>query len=255
MTEHVQQPDSERTAIGNKPFQFRCHPGVSCYLDCCHRLELRLFPVDVIRLKNRLNLHSAAFMEKYIRIGRGDHPYFPAVMLNMVDREGYPCPFLTKEGCSVYPDRPSACRTYPLERAVEKNGEKARLRHHYFIVRHPYCKGHFEDHLYTVKQWEREQRLLEYNLLNDMWAEVDVFFSSNPWQGEGEAGPRQQLAFMVCYNIDGFRSYMQQHNLLASYRIDRDRRRRIEEDDIELLKFGFDWLLHVLGDRRTLLPR
>ena len=210
-------------------------------------------PIDVLRLKNQLGLHSAEFMDTYAGIGRGAHPYFPAVMLSMADTDGYPCPFLAEKGCSVYRDRPSACRTYPLERAVEKTGS-GRLESHYFLTDHPYCKGHFEDHQYTVKKWERDQRLYEYNLVNDLWAEVDAFFATNPWQGEGEAGPRQQMAFMVCYNIDGFRSYLQQHSLLTRYRLDRSRRRRIESDDVELLKFGFDWLLHVLGDRRTLIP-
>lgn len=255
MIDNKSQSGSERTAIRGQPFQFRCHPGVSCYLVCCHKVELRLFPVDVLRLKKHLGLHSAEFMEQYTSIGQGAHPYFPAVMLNMADSENYPCPFLVKEGCSVYADRPSACRTYPLERAVEKSSKQGQLKSHYFKTEHSYCKGHLEDHFYTVKQWERQQHLLEYNLLNDMWAEVDAFFATNPWQGEGQAGPRQQLAFMVCYNLDAFRSYTQQHDLLSVYRLDRDRRRRIENDDVELLKFGFDWLLHVLGDRRTLIRR
>jgi hypothetical protein len=129
------------------------------------------------------------------------------------------------------------------------------LQNHWFLTKHSYCKGHFEEHSYTVKQWEREQWLTEFNVFNDLWAEVDALFATNPWQGEGEAGPLQQLAFMVCYNIDVFRDYVQQHNLLAHFRLDRDRRRRIEKEDSELLKFGFDWLLHVLGDRRTLSPR
>jgi hypothetical protein len=82
-----------------------------------------------------------------------------------------------------------------------------------------------------------------------------MLFAANPWQGEGQAGPLQQLAFMVCYNIDAFHDYVRQHNLLAAFRLERDRRRRIEQDDSELLKFGFDWLLHVLGGQRTLMPR
>jgi Fe-S-cluster containining protein len=244
----------EGTPVGGEGFQFRCHPGVSCYLVCCRKVELRLFPYDVLRLKAHLGMGSAEFLEKYTRIGQGAHPYFPAVMLNMANRDDYPCPFLEEAGCSVYTDRPSACRTYPLERAVEKTGKRGRLKSHYFLTSHPYCKGHREDHRYTVKKWERDQRLLDYNLMNDLWAEVDAFFATNPWEGEGHAGPRQQLAFMVCYNIDAFRDYCLRHRLLRAYRLDRDRRRRIEDDDTELLKFGFDWLLHVLGDRNTLIP-
>jgi len=205
-------------------------------------------------LKNALGLQSAEFLDKYVRISTGSHPYFPAIMLNMADRDGNPCPFLSADGCTVYKDRPSACRTYPLERGVAKTGQRGSLQSLYFLTDHPYCKGHLEDHEYTVKQWERDQFLHEYNLVNDMWAEVDAFFATNPWEGEGQAGPRQRLAFMVCYTIDDFRSYCNQHNLVNAFRMTRDRRRRILADDIELLKFGFDWLLHVLGDRPTLIP-
>ncbi|XOF32238.1 MAG: YkgJ family cysteine cluster protein [Candidatus Electrothrix sp. YB6] len=235
-------------------FQFRCHKGVSCYLSCCHKVELRLYPFDILRLKTALSCSSAEFLEQHTRIGQGVHPFFPAVMLNMQEGDDGACPFLGAEGCSVYLDRPSACRTYPLERGVEKT-KKGRVKEHYFLVRHAYCRGHEEEHTYTVRQWTREQRLVEYNLLNELWAEVDALFATNPWQGEGHAGPRQQLAFMVCYNIDAFRQYTEQNRLLATFQLDRDRRRRIEQDDTELLKFGFDWLLHIFGDRRTLSPR
>ena len=123
------------------------------------------------------------------------------------------------------------------------------------MTHHEYCMGHGEKQSYTIKKWERDQGLYAYNLMNDRWAEVDAFFATNPWQGEGAAGPKQQLAFMVCYNIDDFRDYCRQHKLLKMFRLERDRRRRIEGDDSELLSFGFDWLQFVLGDRRTLIPR
>lgn len=243
-----------RTVIGKEPFHFHCHSGVECFTACCRKLELYLYPYDIVRLKNSLCMHSAEFMRAHARIAPGSHPFFPAVMLNMRDDEERTCPFLSPAGCSVYRDRPSACRTYPLERAVEKLAGGRELKAHYFMTHHPYCKGHEEERTYTAGQWERDQFLHEYNLMNDSWAEVDAFFATNPWQAEGEAGPRQQLAFMVCYNIDDFRDYAVQHRLLKSFRLDRDRRRRIERDDAELLRFGFDWLQFVLGDRPTLRP-
>lgn len=244
-----------REKIGSGTFQFRCYPGVGCYMTCCRKLDMYLYPFDIVRLKNSLRLHSGEFLRRHTRIAPGSHPYFPALMLNMADNGAATCPFLNDKGCSVYSDRPSACRTYPLERGVEKSGEHNRLVEHYFMTRHSYCKGHEEAYTYTIRQWIRDQGLHDYNLMNDLWAEVDAFFARNPWQGEGKAGPRQQLAFMTCYNIDDFRSYTQQHNLLKRFRLDRDRRRRIERDDAELLKFGFDWLMFVLGDRPTLQPR
>ena len=244
-----------RTVVGSEPFRFRCHPGVSCYMACCRRLELYLYPYDVLRLKNCLGVPSSNFMREHTRLAPGSHPYFPAVMLNMLANEEQTCPFLTATGCSVYSSRPSACRTYPLERAVEKSGQGGQLRAHYFLTHHPYCQGHFEEHHYTLRQWERDQALHDCNRMNDLWAEVDAFFATNPWQGEGFAGPRQQLAFMVCYNIDDFRGYVLQHDLLRRCRLDKEHRRRIGRDDDELLKFGFSWLLAELGGRTSLLPR
>jgi len=39
---------------------------------------------------------------------------YPVILLQMRDNEKKSCPFVTAEGCSVYPDRPWACRMYPL---------------------------------------------------------------------------------------------------------------------------------------------
>lgn len=244
-----------RTVVGRDSFHFHCHSGVECFTTCCRKLELYLYPYDILRLKNCLGMNSAEFIHSHARIAMGSHPFFPAIMLNMRDDADRSCPFLGDHGCTVYKDRPSACRTYPLERAVERIEVGQGLVAHYFMTHHAYCKGHGEKKEYTVSQWERDQFLHDYNLMNDSWAEVDAFFSTNPWQGEGSAGPRQQLAFMVCYNLDEFRSYVSRHTLLRSFRMDRDRRRRIERDDAALLRFGFDWLQFILGDRPTLQLR
>lgn len=243
-----------RTPINDGPFRFRCHPGVSCYKVCCRRLELFLYPYDVLRLKNRLGLTSAQFMREHTRLGPGSHPYFPSVLLNMTASEEQTCPFLIEEGCAVYGDRPSACRTYPVERAVEMTKPGSQLRAHHFLTHHPYCQGHFEEHRYTLRQWERDQDLHTCNLMNDLWAEVDALFATNPWQGEGKAGPRQQLAFMVCYNLDEFRDYVGRYDLLRRFPLSKEQRRLIGRDDGELLKFGFAWLLAELGGRPFRLP-
>ena len=241
--------------LGSSTFRFACHAGVSCYTRCCRDLQLFLYPYDIIRLKKRLGIDSEAFLNTYCGVGQGANPYFPSVMLLMADNQEKTCPFLGEGGCTVYQDRPSACRTYPLERAVDRNPERGQPREFYFMTNHPYCKGHEEEKQWTVKEWLRDQGLLYYNEMDDLWAEMDTLFSCNPWRGEGAAGPRQLLAFMVCYNLDRFRQYMADHDLLNRYRLDKSRRRLIETDDEALLKFGFDWLKHILADLPTLQPK
>jgi Fe-S-cluster containining protein len=241
--------------LGKSVFPFDCHPGVKCFMACCRKLDLILYPYDIIRLKNRLKISSEELVRCHTHLGPSSHPYFPALMLKMAENEEKTCPFLNENGCAVYEDRPTACRTYPLERAVDRNPSRGDPFDYYFMTKHPYCLGHNEDREWTVKSWLRDQHLLEYNAVNDRWAEIDTLFSRNPWQGEGAAGSRQQMAFMVCYNIDGFRQFVEETKLLDQFKLDGSRRRNIENDDESLLKFGFDWLKHMLAGTGPLKKR
>jgi Fe-S-cluster containining protein len=247
----------DRTRVDQENFHFHCHQGISCFLSCCRDVDMLLFPYDIIQLKNHLNLHSSDFLQKYTRLCEGSHAYFPGLKLRLLDDEQHSCPFLGERGCAVYNNRPSACRTYPLERGVEQLGQGGvgRFKIHYFMTHHSYCKGHHEDRSYTIRQWERDQMLYDFNLYNDLWAELDAFFSTNPWAGEGKAGPYQQLAFMVSYNIDEFRSYIEKHDILIRFRLNKDERQRLENSDEQLLGFGFKWLEFILGGRKNLIRK
>lgn len=242
--------------IGSAPFRFLCHPGVPCFTRCCRDLQLFLYPYDIIRLKKRLGINSEEFLNQFAGVVQGGNPFFPAVVMRMADNDARTCPFLDGEkGCRVYEDRPSACRTYPLERAVDRAPARGAPREYYFMTNHEYCMGHLEAREWTVKEWLRDQQLVYYNAMDELWAEMDTFFALNPWKGEGAGGPRQLLAFMVCYNIDRFRQYVGDHDLLNQFRLDKSRRRAIETDDEALLKFGYDWLKYLLVGKPTLQPK
>ena len=51
--------------LENSAFQFRCGPDVKCYMSCCRKLDLILYPYDIIRLKNRLSISSEEFMRRH----------------------------------------------------------------------------------------------------------------------------------------------------------------------------------------------
>ena len=51
----------------NSRFQFKCHPGVSCFTQCCRGINIILTPYDVIRLKSRLDLPSDQFLAIYTK--------------------------------------------------------------------------------------------------------------------------------------------------------------------------------------------
>ena len=238
--------------LSKSVFCFRCGPDVKCYRSCCRKLDLILYPYDIIRLKTRISVSSEEFMRRYTKLGSSSHPFFPAVMLLMSENEEQTCPFLDNNGCTVYEDRPTACRTYPLERAVDRSQDRGRPQEYYFMTNHSYCQGHQEAKEWTVKTWLKNQKVQHYNAVNDFWAGIDTLFAQNPWQGEGAGGPRQQLAFMVCYNIDGFRSFAKENRLFDQFRIDSSVRRLLDNDDEVLLKFGFEWLKYILAGTGSL---
>jgi len=242
--------------LGKKEFSFHCHSGVDCYMFCCRNVDMFLYPYDILRLKQALKISSQEFMENYTSVVQGiNHPYFPSIMLRLTEDLEKSCPFLAEDGCDVYMDRPSACRTYPLERGVDRSPEKGRVNDFYLLTEHEYCLGHQEEKSFTVKKWIRNQRLDDFNLMNDLWAEVDTVFAKNPWAGEGSGGPRQQVAFTACYDIDNFRLMVAKHSLLERFTVLRDQKRRINESDTELLKFAFEWIKHFLGAPSSLLKK
>jgi len=242
--------------IGKERFNFHCHAGVDCYMVCCRNVDMFLYPYDILRLKKSLQISSQEFLENHTRVVQGGtNPYFPSVMLRLTEDERKACPFLSDDGCVVYLDRPSACRTYPLERGVDRTPGKRQINDFYFMTDNDYCHGHQETKTFTVKKWIRDQRLDDYNLMNDLWAEVDTVFASNPWAGEGSGGPKQQIAFTACYDIDNFRLMVAKHELLERFTVSRDQKRRINESDTELLKFAFEWLKNFLGAPSSLLQR
>lgn len=62
----VFKPSSERSnPVGDSPFSFDCHPGVSCFTFCCKNVNLTLYPYDIIRLKSGLRIDSEEFVRKY----------------------------------------------------------------------------------------------------------------------------------------------------------------------------------------------
>lgn len=72
--------------------------------NCCRTVGPRFESDDIDRLAKKLRLKPAQFIDQYLRIDEeGDW------VLKTV-----PCPFLGDDNyCSVYEDRPRACRTYP----------------------------------------------------------------------------------------------------------------------------------------------
>jgi len=128
------------TAIAaDESFRFACHPGVACFTECCRMLELVLHPYDFVLLRRATGLDSPQLFERYVI--EEDDPRFPLPRhyLAMVDDGRASCPFVSENGCRIYPFRPAACRSYPIGRAVLFQGDAAEER--FVLIKEAHCQG------------------------------------------------------------------------------------------------------------------
>ena len=110
--------------------QFRCHKGVSCFNACCKKADIPLTPYDVLRLKRRFGITSGEFLKQHTVPYEMDADKVPGIKMR-TDEEGA-CLFVAGEGCSVYEDRPAACRYYPVGHLAVKPKEEKTERTSFF---------------------------------------------------------------------------------------------------------------------------
>ncbi len=242
----------DKKPLGGGTFSFDCHNAVACFTHCCRNINITLYPYDVLRMKHHLGISSGSFLDAYTTSVIKDNPSFPSLMLAMSPDTEKRCYFLTGQGCRIYQDRPDACRTYPVERAVMIKPLSGKPpQEYYFLTLQPLCKGHFQNRTWTVADWIQNQGIEPFNHMNDAWSEMDILFRSHPWGPDGFEDNRFQMAFMACYNIDTFKQFVFESTFLKRYRIRPDTLDRIMEDDRDLLLFGFDWIKFFLFGIRS----
>ena len=233
-------------ALGCKEsFRFSCHPEIDCFNACCADLELLLGPYDVLRLRRHLALISRELMERHCRVGIEEQTGFPAVFLAMRDDPRRSCPFVTGQGCSVYADRPSACRLYPLGRgaSVEPDG---RVEVRWVVVREAHCHGHGQGESWTVDSWTRDQGLDPYLEFDDRLLRLH-----HRWKATGRTMDREQAGavMLALYHLDDFRARAKRSGWRDRRPATGDDQPTRIEDDTELLRYAFAWLGRLLfGD-------
>ena len=150
--------------------QFRCHKGISCFNACCKKADVTLTPYDIIRLKQHLGLTSGELLKRHTVPFQMDAHGVPGVKLK-TDESGA-CLFVREEGCSVYADRPTACRYYPVGLMAMRPKDAPTDKAGYFLIQEEHCKGHQEDRRLSVGDYRKEQELESYDEMNREWLQV-----------------------------------------------------------------------------------
>ncbi len=236
--------------------KFACHPGVSCFNACCKQADVMLAPYDVIRLKHKLGISSEEFLKNYTVPWEMDSDGIIGVKLRTTEDKA--CLLMDDSGCTVYEDRPAACRYYPFGLMGVKHTEAKTDEQNYFRIEEDHCKGHQEESFLpetkeiTLREYRQSQGVEEFDKHNLDWIRLMLKKkSAGPSVGTPSVESLQVL-FMATYDIDRFRRFVTSPNFKKVYALEQETYDEIENDDIALLKFGYRFLKQVLFGEKTI---
>ncbi len=253
---------SEQTAFSTSPIQpvelklnsiiqFNCHKQISCFNACCRNIDIVMTPYDILRLKKRFKMESRDFVGAFTTPYSMDHHDLPGLKLNTKPGTTQ-CVFLSAQGCTVYEDRPAACRYYALGSMGVRKKDVAEVEDIYFIVKETHCRGHEEPRKLTVAEYREEQGVDVYDARNREWRDVVLKKrSSGPTVGRPSARSKQ-LFDMCSYDLDSFRAFIQTPGFTEIYDIKSDRMAQLLKDDDLLLQFSMQFLKQVLYGEMTI---
>jgi Fe-S-cluster containining protein len=233
--------------------KFRCHPGVSCFTACCGNIKIILTPYDILMLTRRLEMVPHEFLHTYTMPTYLEKTDMPGVMIKMREEDNK-CPFVTPEGCTVYSDRPTACRYYPVGMAdfreggskdADGNEVTAEEDKFFFLVREDHCKGHEEDKEWTVGEWRADQGVDQRDEMNKKWLRLIMRRKSYGHQAN-LSEQAKRMFFMASTDLPHFRRFIFESSFLDTYTLDEKIIEKIKEDDVELMLFSFDYLANTL---------
>jgi len=236
----VPLPDTFHQVSPDHQFNFSCHPGVNCFTECCRQLDLALTPYDVLRLKNRLQMHSGGFLDQYVIIEWDERILFPQCYLTMVDDGRASCIFVSPAGCKVYEDRPGACRAYPVGRGAARRSENEQITEHFVLIKEAHCRG-FEEFLsQTPSSYLLDQGVNEYSRFND--AVMSILQHDRVKQGFRPDRGQLDQYILALYNLDLFRQEMSDGRISMNRPLTPGELQGLTGDEDQLLFLGISWL-------------
>ena len=234
----------------HEQFQFNCSPQVTCFNACCHDLNQFLYPYDVLRLKQTLQISSGKFLNQYTTQHAGPETGLPSVSLKFESHRSLACPFVTSKGCGVYSGRPASCRLYPVARAISRHPETGTLSEHFALIKEYHCCGFQAGTHRTVHEWMKGQGAVEYNRHNDRMIKIIGLKRQHHPQPLSLA--QTQFYYRTLYDLDYFRETLDQLKGLKKHQFAQHRRDATVKDDVELLEVAEKWVIFNLFGKDAL---
>jgi len=223
-------------------FSFQCHRGLACFNRCCRTPTIILSPYDILRLREFLGITSGEFLERYTRRQTEAISNLPLIFLDPFQADEPGCPFLGDAGCTVYSQRPAACRLFPITMGSQLTPEG--VVDHYFCRELDYCQGFAEDVQWTVASWQADQGFGEYDRGRRAWLELML---KQALVGPVD-GRVQELFATIAYDLDKFRQLIAEPAFRQACGADPEIMENLNTatSDAALLEFGYRYLNSVL---------
>lgn len=227
----TKQPEAIEPCFGGKDtFRFKCHDSLPCFTHCCRDVNIFLTPYDVLRLRRATGLGSAEFLARHTIHYLAGANHIPVVQLKM-DPETLYCKLVSDDGCTVYMNRPWACRMYPLDLAPGAGAYR-------LIVGKERCLGLLENESMEVDGWLSNQGVEPYVAMEQLFEAV----MPESFQRGKTLGPGLGKILFLAYDLDRFAEILEDPRILAFYEIDQELLARAKEDDETLLKLAFQYI-------------
>jgi len=226
-------------------FQFDCHPGIACFNACCKNIDITLTPYDIIRLKQRLGMSAGEFVAAHTLPFEMDAHGMPGLKL-LTKRGTSECRFLAEQGCSVYEDRPAACRYYALGCMGIRKKDGNTVEDIYFVVKEAHCLGHGEQKSQSVAEYRAAQGADKYDEMNRPWRDIVIKKRSS---GPTVGAPTErslQLFDMCSYDMDSFKQFVRGDGFRTLFALDDAAIDALCGDEERLLAFSMRFLRQVL---------
>lgn len=224
------RPVEENLLNESDPFHFACHDALPCFTQCCKDVNIYLTPYDVLRLRKALGMGSAEFLAKHTQSFLAKGVNIPVVQL-LMDSDSLSCHFVTEQGCSVYENRPWACRMFPLDLSPTEGAYR-------LIAGKERCMGLCERGSRTVGSWLEHQGTGKYvEMESEFQSVVPARFKPGGAMNEGLG----RILFLA-YDLDRFAELLKDSRFLKFYDLDEEMLRGVQEDQEELLKLAFKYI-------------
>ncbi len=234
---------------GSKSIQFQCSKGIACWNACCSNIDISLTPYDILRLKQRLGVTSVDFLQRYTLPYEMEQNGIAGVKLRPVEN-GTACRFMAPEGCSVYNDRPTACRYYPVALLSLRRQGEATDTQSYALVKEEHCLGFKEEDKWTVESWRADQEADLYDGMNREWKEI---LMRRNLPGKIQLDPKKQAQFfMASYDLDRFRRFVFESRFMDVFDLAKEEAEKIRTDETALMKFAFRYIKYLMMMEETL---